>query len=306
MIAFYQGHIVLAYRDNIIYLDISQVDVARSPVSLVEKAIDEAQIRHLDLSKRFKIIAMQTMGDKICTIVLEDRKTCEIRFLRVESDNNKNRLKFVQLGILVNHSSMTPSPLIKYRTISKMSGSSGKRYQIGVVLRENGRFEIYSDFILVNQYYNHELQCVDISTDFDQFYFKFVEDSHLVTHRGVDPKSLKFQARVVPHFWRNRIGFSTSSAVAMGEWRTATHKRIGAYFALYSQVLNFSMFMLVAHRNMISVYHMTKSQVKQSTHRSASMFRNEFRGAEQEEEEDEDDAGGQWMQTISFAQGNIR
>jgi len=42
MIAFHQGHIVLAFRDNIIYLDISQVDVARSPVSLVEKAIDEA------------------------------------------------------------------------------------------------------------------------------------------------------------------------------------------------------------------------------------------------------------------------
>ena len=46
---------------------------------------------------------------------------------------------------------------------------------IGLVLRENGRFEVYSDFILVNQYFNPSLQCVDMETDFDQFYLKFVQ-----------------------------------------------------------------------------------------------------------------------------------
>ena len=70
---------------------------------------------------------------------------------------------------------MTPSPLIKYRSVSKVSPETNNRYQIGLVLRENGRFEVYSDFILVNQYFNPSLQCVDIETDFDQFYLKFVE-----------------------------------------------------------------------------------------------------------------------------------
>ena len=80
-----------------------------------------------------------------------------MRFMRLEINEEKNRLKFIQLGVLVNSSQLTVSPLHKYRAICKISDKTKKRYQIGVVLRENGRFEVYSDFILVNEYYNYEM-----------------------------------------------------------------------------------------------------------------------------------------------------
>ena len=121
---------------------------------------------------------------------------------------------------------MTNSPLLKYRSVSKISEQTGKKYQIGVVLRENGRFEVYSDYILVNEYYNHQLQCVDIKTDFNQFYFKFVENSHLVTEDNADDTKLKFVVRRVPHFWRNRVGFNTSKQTTAGSWDVVIHRRI--------------------------------------------------------------------------------
>ena len=105
-------------------------------------------------------------------------------------DESKNRLKFIQLGILANQSSMMQSPLTKFRSISKINDKTNKRYHVGIVLRENGRFEVYSDFILVNEYYNHQLQCIDISTDFNSFFLKFVENSHQVTRDNADLENL--------------------------------------------------------------------------------------------------------------------
>ena len=93
---------------------------------------------------------------------------------------NSNKLKFEQLGVLVNHSPMTASKLVKYRSVCKTRGSTGKKYQVGLVVRENGRVEFYSDFILVNEYYNPRLQCIDIATDLNQFFLKFVRDSHQI------------------------------------------------------------------------------------------------------------------------------
>ena len=108
----------------------------------------------------------------------------------------------------------------------------------------------------MNEYYNHKFQCVDIATDFNQFYFKFVENSHKVS--DTDKRKLMYRVRSVPHFWRNRIGFNTSKEIDAKIWDWTKHKRISAYFRLYSQIQIFSMFLLVSHRNMISVYHMTK------------------------------------------------
>ena len=44
------------------------------------------------------------------------------------------------------------------------------------------------------------------------------------------------------------------------KWSWVTHKRIAKYFRLYTQILNFSIYMLVSHRNMISVYDISKDQ----------------------------------------------
>ena len=38
---------------------------------------------------------------------------------------------------------------------------------MSVVVRENGAFEVYQDFSLVNEFFNPELECVDVETDFD-------------------------------------------------------------------------------------------------------------------------------------------
>lgn len=40
------------------------------------------------------------------------------------------------------------------------------------------------------------------------------------------------------------------------------HHRISKYCRLYSQILNYEMYMLVSHRNMISVFDMTKVKGK--------------------------------------------
>ena len=84
----------------------------------------------------------------------------------------------MQLGVLVNSTDQTVSKLLKYRSAVKFDQRTKKHYQVGIVLRENGRYEVYSDFMLVYEKWDPIKQCVDIETDFDQFYFKFAKDSH--------------------------------------------------------------------------------------------------------------------------------
>ena len=57
---------------------------------------------------------------------------------------------------------------------------------MGIVVRENGRVEFYSDFILVNEYYNPKLQCIDIATDFNQFFLKFVKNADEISDKESD------------------------------------------------------------------------------------------------------------------------
>ena len=40
------------------------------------------------------------------------------------------------------------------------------------------------------------------------------------------------------------------------KWDVVIHRRIADYFKLYTTIVNFANFILVAHRNMISVYNM--------------------------------------------------
>ena len=49
---------------------------------------------------------------------------------------------------------------------------------LGIVVREDGRFEVYSDFTLVYDSYREEEQCIDVDTDFQKFYLKFVKNSN--------------------------------------------------------------------------------------------------------------------------------
>ena len=119
------------------------------------------------------------MGSDLTALVLEDLDTRQIHFMRIYYEPDVNKLKLIQLGVLVSNTNLVRSPLIRYRGVEKTDSKTGKKYSVGLVLRENGRFEVYSDYMLVGEYYNPQLQCVDIATDFSQFYLKFVKNSHL-------------------------------------------------------------------------------------------------------------------------------
>ena len=86
--------------------------------------------------------------------VLEDLKNRQIRFLRaiITEKKGKKLLKLLQLGIMTSKPSLMSSPLIKYRSVAKVDPMTGQHYQVGLVLRENGRFEVYSDFMLTHEY----------------------------------------------------------------------------------------------------------------------------------------------------------
>ena len=74
---------------------------------------------------------------------------------------------------MVSKPSGDMSPLVKYK-YSNGKTEEGKGYMVGTVLRKNGRIEFYSDFMLVEEYYEHDKPCVDIETDAEIFYYKFL------------------------------------------------------------------------------------------------------------------------------------
>ena len=165
MIDFLDGHILLAYRNSIFYLDVSDYGVidGNVPNSLkigqdeqfIEVSVPKKKVVFLELLRKYKIICIQEIGNEMSAFVLEDIITRQIRFLRAYYENETHTLKLVQLGVITNSSTMKPSRLLKYRAVAKKEpGPDGKYYQVGIVLRENGRFEVYSDFMLVNQYIN--------------------------------------------------------------------------------------------------------------------------------------------------------
>ena len=83
-------------------------------------------------------------------------------------------MKLVQLGVMPTKSQRLPSPLIKHCSVAKRDPKTDKLYTLGIVVREDGRFEVYSNFTLVYDSYRKDEQCVDVDTDFHKFYLKFV------------------------------------------------------------------------------------------------------------------------------------
>ena len=213
--------------------------------------------------------------------MLESRITRQIRYVRVYYEENEDlkdqeyscRLKLVQLGVMPTKSSKDASPLIKHRSVAKKDPKTGKLYTLGIIVREDGRFEVYSNFTLVYEYYNEKEQCIDVDTDFNKFYLKFVENSDLITEKSKIPSKadtgfpeedeeeaepIKFILRKAAHEWRNRISMSTSKlAQSVNVWNHIIDKRVSSFYKPYQHFLNFANLMLVAHRNMVSVYNMS-------------------------------------------------
>ena len=64
------------------------------------------------------------------------------------------KFKLLQLGGLVNRSDKKFSALLKYRGVVKVDPNTGKSFHVSLVLRKSGRFEVYSDFMLVDDHYD--------------------------------------------------------------------------------------------------------------------------------------------------------
>lgn len=93
--------------------------------------------------------------------------------------------------------------------------------------------------MLIYDWYDKTMQCVDLETDFHQFYLKFVIDSHLYTEK-VEVETLKYNIRSVRHNWRNLICYDTTKKSKNQKvWDYILHRRIANYFNIYSQILNF-------------------------------------------------------------------
>ena len=91
-------------------------------------------------------------------------------------------IKLIQLGVMITKQNKNEpkSPLLKFRSVAKtdVDPSTGQpvRYQVGIAIRYNGKIEVYSDFVLVDEYFDPNHQCVDIDTSFDSFYLKMVKN----------------------------------------------------------------------------------------------------------------------------------
>ena len=191
MIDYLDGYILIAYRNTIIYIDVSSLGIQEKKLRItedkqhyIEVPITDEQLFELDLNQNYKIISILEIGNSMSAVVIEDLISRQIRFLRCAyyPVDGKKRLKLVQLGLQLNKTMTRPSKLLKLRSVSKVDPKTKKTYQVSVAVRENGRFEVYSDFMLVHEYYDPKLQCVDIETDFNQFYLKFVKNADQVAN----------------------------------------------------------------------------------------------------------------------------
>lgn len=48
-------------------------------------------------------------------------------------------------------------------------------YHVGIVLRENGRVEVYANFMKVSEYMNNMYPAVDVETTTEHFFLKCVD-----------------------------------------------------------------------------------------------------------------------------------
>ena len=115
--------------------------------------------------------------------------------------------------------------------------------------------------MLVHEYFDKTKICVDIKTDDSTFYFKFLD----FTRQSIDAEGKPVNYMITyyksRHFWRNRNSMNSSKEMINGQrkWDIVLHRRISDYFKIYTTILNFANFILVAHPNMISVYNMNNS-----------------------------------------------
>ena len=78
MIDYFDGYILLAFRNVIFYVSVDGDKIKEtneSEVTIVEKIEGTDKIRQLNLSKSYKIVCIQPLGNALSSIVLEELTT---------------------------------------------------------------------------------------------------------------------------------------------------------------------------------------------------------------------------------------
>ena len=125
-----------------------------------------------------------------------------------------------------------------------------------LILRENGRIEVYSDFEYTNAFNLSPLGrlCVDIENDHNFFYLKYWEPEA--------SKEKKFTVRKVAHKWRSRIKYNYTEDLPDEAWTTVADSKFSKYFKIYKNFINFMYLFFMAHRNYVSTFDMSLNNGK--------------------------------------------
>lgn len=85
MISYYQSFVLLAFRNTLVYISVEDqsIDEVDQSDDVIVVNVESSQFDFLNLSELFKIICIHDVGNLICTVVLEDLQTRQIRFLSV-------------------------------------------------------------------------------------------------------------------------------------------------------------------------------------------------------------------------------
>ena len=85
MVHYLDGNILIAFRNKLIHVDLLDqgIDTKESSADVINVNISSDKIDFVDLHHLYKIIAIQEIGLHAHSILIEDRKSRQIRFLRV-------------------------------------------------------------------------------------------------------------------------------------------------------------------------------------------------------------------------------
>ena len=85
MLHYLDGSILIAFRNKLIHVDLSDEGIAEKESSqdVIEVGISIEKTIDVQLHDLYKIIAIQEIGQRAHAILIEDLKSRQIRFMRV-------------------------------------------------------------------------------------------------------------------------------------------------------------------------------------------------------------------------------
>lgn len=159
-----------------------------------------------------------------------------------DAEDDASKKKLMLIGLSIKDTSATDSsPLLKFESTASRDQSErsdgSKWYHVGLLLRENGRVEVYADFILVDEIVpeRDNLTVVDLEAGDGAFFLKVLKPEQPVEVREGMPEAevskLEFEYYRVKKTWRNRIGVGTLTRdKKLKRIDQVLHRRVASYF----------------------------------------------------------------------------